>query len=233
MQLKWAHFQYRRNPQLLTEKVTLLKYAWARSLLKQMHIEPVLRGEPPCLTPCLVVSNHTGYMEAPTLLSCMPHAAFVGKADLLNWPIFGAAMREIGCLFVNRSSKKSRHDTALAIADFIHNQKRTLVLFPEGTSSYEGLPWRHGSFAVAHEHGLKVQAVAVYYEPYDYAVCVEMSFLAHLWKLLSLNSMKSVLEFREPCLIENVEKDCLELQEWVYSRIRAQLAQAKEIPSTK
>src|SRR5690349_4848400 len=73
---------------------------WSRRTCARLGLDVALDGTPPS-APCVVVANHRSYLDIPVLASVLP-VAFMSRADVAGWPIFGAGARAVGCVFVER-----------------------------------------------------------------------------------------------------------------------------------
>jgi 1-acyl-sn-glycerol-3-phosphate acyltransferase len=80
----------------------------------------------------LFVSNHVSYLDISLLGSLLP-GAFIAKADIEQWPLFGVLAKLQNTLFIERTSRhvKGQLDQMQQLLQQQHN----LILFPEGTSS--------------------------------------------------------------------------------------------------
>lgn len=125
-----------------------------------------LRGAeylPPAGEPCILVSNHTSFLDVVLLGALLPRRVrYVAKAELgrrwtTRWPLAA-----IDTLFVERFE---RHQ---ALADYRHivavaRDGPPLLFFAEGTLRAEPglLPFQPGAFLAAAETGLPVVPVAI------------------------------------------------------------------------
>ena len=98
--------------------------------------------------PVLFVSNHTSWLDVPTLGATLP-ACFVAKAEVGQWPVIRTIARLGRTVFVSRRARETGRErddmrARLAAGD-------NLILFPEGTSSDGArvLPFRSPFFSVA------------------------------------------------------------------------------------
>lgn len=110
----------------------------------------------------LFVCNHISWLDIPVLGSLLD-ADFIAKADVADWPLVGPLSRRTGVLLVKRDR---RGETAAQIEQIVARlrQGRSLVLFPEGTTS-DGralLPFRSSLFAAAAE-AARIQPLALCY----------------------------------------------------------------------
>jgi 1-acyl-sn-glycerol-3-phosphate acyltransferase len=81
----------------------------------------------------LIVSNHLGYLDIVVLGAITP-IAFVAKAEVKSWPIFGRFARHANTIFVERNRVAATERSVGEIRSAL-GSNRTIVLFPEGTSS--------------------------------------------------------------------------------------------------
>lgn len=110
--------------------------------------------------PHIYVSNHISWYDIPALASIFPRTKFVAKAELFKIPIFGAAMRAVGMIPIERQNRKA----AFASYDVAANQIRegnSVVVFPEGTrgSEYSLRQFKKGPFVLAIAAGATIVPV--------------------------------------------------------------------------
>lgn len=165
--------------------------------------------------PALLVGNHISYVDIPLLMTYIP-VAFVAKKQLAAWPIFGAAMRCVGTVFVDRDNRESRRKVSEALAPRIQDDRQSVVVFPSGTTTTdETREWRQGAFLIAKQFDLPVQPFRIYYEPLrPLAFLLEDSFLGHLWNLLRCGGFRAVIEFHPPVRVGDVAADTLKWWNW-------------------
>lgn len=77
--------------------------------------------------PMVVAPNHPSLLDALMILSALPNATCIMKADIVNSPVFGAAARVAGYV----RNMPLRTMVQLAVQDL--NQGSHVLLFPEGT----------------------------------------------------------------------------------------------------
>jgi 1-acyl-sn-glycerol-3-phosphate acyltransferase len=197
----------------------VLPKQWAKKVLNLLNVKIEIEGEPFAENPSLFVSNHVGYLDILVLMAHLPNANFVSKAELRRVPFFGWGMHEIGTLFLNRSSTEARSMVAAQIVERISLEKRSLILFPEGTASYEVKPWKRGSFVVAEKSKIFVQPLSLYYRPYFKVVYAGRPFKEHLWDLLSLQSIEVKINVLKSRRVESAEDDLKEVESWVRKQV--------------
>jgi 1-acyl-sn-glycerol-3-phosphate acyltransferase len=103
---------------------------WAL-VLRAFRVRVAVHGAP-SVGGVLMLANHVSWIDI-VALGCVVPACFVAKAEVGGWPLIGAAARRIGCLFVDRGSRKGAQGVAADIAARI-KQGRGVIVFPEGTT---------------------------------------------------------------------------------------------------
>ena len=137
----------------------------ARLLLNGLGIRVSFYGSRHLLAarPCLVVANHTSYLDAVIMIALLPEdVQFVAKQGLAEHWITRSFLRAIGTAFVARPKGPvgkggTRHLIALIQAG------HSLIVFPEGTFQAEpGLqPFHRGTFVTAACTGTPVIPLAI------------------------------------------------------------------------
>ena len=82
--------------------------------------------------PILLISNHASYLDI-IILGSLFKTSFVAKKEIEKWPLLGILARLQNTIFIDRkiSSLKIQENKVLEHL----NEKKNLVIFPEGTSS--------------------------------------------------------------------------------------------------
>ena len=114
-------------------------------------------------SPCLLVSNHTSYVDVPALLALLPRPfVFLAKKEVLGWPLVGLFVRKAGHLTVDRADALDGVAVAARVTGAVADGESVLV-FPEATfAAGDGLrPFRLGAFKTAVETGTPVIPVAL------------------------------------------------------------------------
>lgn len=81
----------------------------------------------------LIVSNHISFLDIFALNSVFP-SAFVAKAEIARWPVFGLIAKAVDTVFIERGNRRSLIQTAEAMGRSL-DEGRNLLMFPEGTTS--------------------------------------------------------------------------------------------------
>ncbi len=123
-------------------------------------------GDASTARPTLFVANHQSYLDIPILGSVI-EGSFVAKAEIADWPYFGALAKLQRSIFIDRrpGSTGKQRDALLRRLEEGDN----LIIFPEATSSdgLHVLPFKSALLSVAELHPrgepLAVQPVTVAY----------------------------------------------------------------------
>ena len=114
--------------------------------------------------PQIVVSNHQSWFDVFALAARLPVPnRFVAKKELATIPIFGRSWRECGHVSVDRGNREAAIESLEQAWREIHEDKLTMVLFPEGTRSPDGRlqPFKKGAFVLAVQGQVPLVPVAV------------------------------------------------------------------------
>lgn len=139
---------------------------WAKQILWAAGISVKLEGlENLSLDqPQIIVSNHQSWFDVWALAATLPvRYRFVAKKELGNIPIYGKAWRSCGHVSVDRGNREAAINSLNQAWREIHEEKLTMVLFPEGTRSSDGLlkTFKKGAFVLAVQGQVPLVPVAV------------------------------------------------------------------------
>lgn len=112
----------------------------------------------------LYVANHISFLDIIVLASLFP-VTFLSKSTIRYWPVFGFIAYGFGVIFIRRNNKRVLHSTTHSITTALE-QKRSLVLFPEATTTTgKTVDKFHSSlFQAAINAEKQVQPVALRYQ---------------------------------------------------------------------
>jgi 1-acyl-sn-glycerol-3-phosphate acyltransferase len=181
-----------------------------RFLLWLLNITVYKQGVIATTPPVFFVANHTSYLDILILGSLLP-ASFVAKAEVASWPLFGYLSRLQNTLYIERRSTRAaaqRSQLTQHLAD-----KKSLILFPEGTSS-DGLavlPFKSSLFSIVDEapHAVTIQPVSVTCTAFRgrplslverdlFAWYGEMTLTPHLWAMFKTGGFTVQVVFHPP-----------------------------------
>ncbi len=187
-----------------------------RGVSRMAGIDIRVTGRSAHAPPTLYVCNHASWADI-VILSCVLDSAFVAKAEVAGWPLFGLLAKLARTVFIERRASRSGHHRNEMRVRL--EQGGSLILFPEGTSGDGNrvLPFNSTFFAVAQQpvagKPLTVQPVSIAYtgfrnlpmsrreRPYI-AWYGEMGLVGHLWRLLALGGARADVWLHEPVTIE-------------------------------
>lgn len=136
---------------------------WSDYLMRVFDVDLTIAGAEHLAAPgggrkLIILSNHQGQLDIPCLAKASGRTiGFVAKRELSRVPLLHFWMRQIGCVFIDRSDKRGAHLVLEKAAREMST--KPLVVFPEGTRSKDGrlLPFKLGGSRLA----LLSQAVIV------------------------------------------------------------------------
>ncbi|MGE3622836.1 MAG: lysophospholipid acyltransferase family protein [Bdellovibrionales bacterium] len=160
-------------------------------------------------TPILFAANHASYLDIPVLGAIIP-GAFVAKAEVARWPLFGILAKMQQTVFIERRAMRMREQKNGLRRRLESGQN--LILFPEGTSSdgQHVLPFKSGLFAAIEDAlPVTIQPISVVcteldglpltraWRPY-YAWFGDMTLVGHLWNVFKLGRFTVDVVFHPP-----------------------------------
>lgn len=139
-----------------------LKRFWSR-LLGLLLVCPVrreVRGQlPPA--PYIVVSNHCSHLDTVFMYRVIEdYFVFMGKGELLRWPLFRRFFRTTD-IAVHRENRRKSYE-AMNLAGDALKRGECVAIYPEGTiprDSPRMKPFKNGAFRLAAELGVPVVPV--------------------------------------------------------------------------
>jgi 1-acyl-sn-glycerol-3-phosphate acyltransferase len=113
--------------------------------------------------PQIFISNHQGYFDIFSYTAYFPvQLRWIAKKELFKIPFVGWAMRAARYVSINRQVKKSAI-RSIQEAVRLLNDGFSVVIFPEGTRSYDGkmLPFKRGSLIMINKTDAPVVPVTI------------------------------------------------------------------------
>ncbi len=194
------------------------KEVWAKQMMWIGGIKLRTSGKIP-KGPHLVVVNHRSSIDPLINLAdilCYP----IAKIEFKSWPIIGPGSNSTGIVFVDRSSKKSRHMTRLAIADALKSGMNVLI-YPEGGTHDGDLTrlFKKGSFEVAAEYDYPVLPVAMEYKDRADNWDHSENFVAHFFKRFGKARTHIEIRYGQPLKSGNSWTLMRQTQSWINDQI--------------
>lgn len=113
---------------------------------------------------CIVVANHASYVDAMLLGALLPpRFGFAAKRELADAPFVGAALRRLGCAYVERFDAARGAKDAQSLLERVRAGE-SFVIFPEGTFHRAPglLPFKLGAFVTAADAGVPLVPLALH-----------------------------------------------------------------------
>lgn len=139
---------------------------WARSLLAIAGVKVRVEGLEK-LTPgasYVFASNHLSYMDTPVILTHIPaDFRFMAKDGLFKIPLLGTHLGQAGHIPVPREDPRAAVKTMTLAADSIRTRNISILIFPEGGRSHDGVlqAFKDGAAYIAIKAGVPVVPLAI------------------------------------------------------------------------
>lgn len=132
---------------------------WAAGVRVTVEGSEHVRGGGPFIFTC----NHVSLFDIPALVDVLPRHYFVAKIELFSIPIFGAGIRAVGTIPIERENQKAAFGSYDEAARRIRAGS-SVIVFPEGTrgKSYPIRPFKKGPFVLAVKSGVPIVPCVVY-----------------------------------------------------------------------
>lgn len=113
--------------------------------------------------PRVYAANHVSWFDVFVLASTLRRYKFIAKAELERIPLFGAAVRAAGFIFIDRSNRTAAFAGYEAAAARMR-RGFSVVVYPEGTrgTNYALRPFKKGPFVLAIAAGAPVVPTLLY-----------------------------------------------------------------------
>jgi len=138
---------------------------WSKVLLKIAGVKMTLEGVEKIdrNRGYVFVSNHVSYMDTPVVLAHIPvQFRFLAKKGLFRVPFLGYHLTRAGHLPVPRDNPRDAVKTMSEAGRIIRERGISVLIFPEGGRSLEGLkPFKEGAAYIAIKAGVPIVPVAL------------------------------------------------------------------------
>lgn len=95
--------------------------------------------------PCIIVANHQGTYDIPPIIWYLRHLhpKFISKKELgKGIPSISFNLRHGGSALIDRKNKVQAVQAIKDLTSYLNTHHRSVVIFPEGTRSRDGIPMR-------------------------------------------------------------------------------------------
>lgn len=140
-------------------------HSWAKVLLFFAGVKVNLKGAEniPMDRNIVIVSNHSSLFDIPILLSIFDKdVRIIYKKELEKIPFFGMCLKASPFIGIERQDpRKSLESINVAMKEL--NAGASIIVFPEGTRSLEGIlgDFKRGAFVLAFKSGKELLPVAL------------------------------------------------------------------------
>ncbi len=189
---------------------------WSAGLLRAVGLTLQVSGVQPRQGATLIVANHVSWLDIAAIHAAAPHARFVSKADVLQWPLLGWLIRNAGTLFIERERKRDAVRVVHAMASALQAGD-TVAVFPEGTTGPGDtpLPFHANLLQAAVATGTPVQPVVLRFgdagAPFSAAVQFlgETTLLQSIWRVVSASGLCAHVQLLPPVGSEHADRRLL------------------------
>ena len=117
-------------------------------------------------SPILLISNHASYLDI-IILGSLFKTSFIAKKEISKWPLLGILAKLQNTIFIDRRVSSLKNQENQIIKHL--NEKKNLVIFPEGTSSDGNrvLPFKSSLFNIFEKNlnsKILVQTITIVYK---------------------------------------------------------------------
>jgi 1-acyl-sn-glycerol-3-phosphate acyltransferase len=135
---------------------------WSRAILDASGVRVRVHGGEQLATgePRIFVCNHVSWFDVFAMAAALGGGTFVAKSELYRIPVFGAGMRLVGIIRIERENRKAAFASYEVAAERIR-RGTSVVVFPEGTRghTYALRPFKKGPFVLAIAAGVPLVPV--------------------------------------------------------------------------
>ena len=144
----------------------IIPYFYHKICLRIFGIKIKTFGKISINSPILLISNHASYLDI-IILGSLFKTSFVAKKEIAKWPLFGILAKLQNTVFIDRRVSSLKNQENQIIKHL--NEKKNLVIFPEGTSSDGNrvLPFKSSLFNIFEKNlnsRIFVQTITIVYK---------------------------------------------------------------------
>lgn len=134
-------FSFAIMPLVKQETHTAIWRYWARCMLwlcgarvRIYGTENLVEGQH-----YIFASNHLSLIDSPLLVAHLPRTLrFLAKRELFSIPFMGWYMKAQGHIAIDRGDARATLRSMTEAASIIHQERKSVLVFPEGTRSMDG-----------------------------------------------------------------------------------------------
>lgn len=142
-------------------KAVRVKKIWSNIICVLCFIKVKIDGKEnfPTSGSFILCANHASYLDIILMYKIVPRDfAFLGKAEVLRWPIINIFFKKGIDIPVDRSNRKNAANSLLKAKEALANG-RSLAIFPEGTMGPKPpkmMRFKNGAFSLAIEQQVPI-----------------------------------------------------------------------------
>ena len=144
----------------------IIPYFYHKICLRIFGIKIKTFGKVSINFPILLISNHASYLDI-IILGSIFKTSFIAKKEISKWPLLGILAKLQNTIFIDRRVSSLKNQENQIIKHL--NEKKNLVIFPEGTSSDGNrvLPFKSSLFNIFEKNlnsKILVQTITIVYK---------------------------------------------------------------------
>ena len=144
----------------------IIPYFYHKICLRIFGIKIKTFGKVSINFPILLISNHASYLDI-IILGSLFKTSFIAKKEISKWPLLGILAKLQNTIFIDRRVSSLKNQENKIIKHL--NEKKNLVIFPEGTSSDGNrvLPFKSSLFNIFEKNlnsKVLVQTITIVYK---------------------------------------------------------------------
>ena len=144
----------------------IIPYFYHKICLRIFGIKIKTFGKVSINFPILIISNHASYLDI-IILGSLYKTSFIAKKEISKWPLLGILAKLQNTIFIDRRVSSLKNQENQIIKHL--NEKKNLVIFPEGTSSDGNrvLPFKSSLFNIFEKNlnsKILVQTITIVYK---------------------------------------------------------------------
>ena len=144
----------------------IIPYFYHKICLRIFGIKIKTFGKVSINSPILLISNHASYLDI-IILGSLFKTSFIAKKEIAKWPLLGILAKLQNTIFIDRRVSSLKNQENQIIKHL--NEKKNLVIFPEGTSSDGNrvLPFKSSLFNIFEKNlnsKILVQTITIVYK---------------------------------------------------------------------
>lgn len=138
----------------------------------------------------MIVSNHISWLDTVIMLR-LCFVQYIGKKEMLNWPILKSIIKAGGTIFIDRNRKRDLISVNQEVAALLKSGA-TIGLYPEGktTPGFNVLPFKPGILQAGIMAQSKIFPIALSYRKENNLPAPEVSFANVNWLTTVLNTLR-------------------------------------------